>query len=232
MKLSLSIEDLVSYVSMQIGYFFPDGNQEYEADIKLHIDSVMDRVSFCFSAVKNRYFQMEGQPIFNHLHSDHYSMFLYFLSNTLYKEDTNTRLCEKLFYLNKALNGIDVFYEVELPDIFLFCHPLGTVLGRAKYDNYFLVNQECTIGAAREAEAGRKSVYPIIGEYCALYKGASILGNCNVGDNCKISAHSLLIDQHLESNSIYIGTRLNHIIKKNRTHDNIWGTINNSVEQY
>ena len=223
MRVSLRIAHIVSFVSRQLAHFFPDGKPEYDADIKRHIDLVMDRVSFCFSAVKNRYFQVEGQPCFNHLHSDQYSMFLYFLSNTLYKQDANIHVCEKLFYLNKVLNGIDVFYEVELPDIFLFSHTAGIILGRATYSNYFLVSQECTVGAAREAEAGKKSVYPVIGEYCAMYKGASILGNCNVGDNCKISAHSLLIDQNLVSNNIYIGTRLNHVIKRNRAHDNIWG---------
>ena len=225
MIISLRIADLVSFVSRQLAHFFPDGKPKYEADIKLHIDLAMDRVSFCFSAVKNRYFQVEGQPCLNHLHSDQYAMFLYFLSNTLYKEEANTHLCEKLFYLNKALNGIDVFYEVELPDIFLFSHTIGIVLGRAKYSNYFLVSHECTVGGAREAEADRTNIYPVLGQYCAMYKGAAILGNCNVGDNCKISAHSLLVDQNLESESIYIGTRLNHVIKKNQAHDNIWGII-------
>ena len=37
------------------------------------------------------------------------------------------------------LHGIDVFFTVDLPDIFLFCHPLCTVLGRAQYSDYFLV---------------------------------------------------------------------------------------------
>lgn len=221
MELSLGKECLVHYLKKQLSYFFPDDRSVQ--DIDKHIAETFDRIERCFSLVNNRYFQKEGQTYFNHLNSDHYSMFLYFLSNTLFRNDTDISICEKLFYLNKLLNGIDAFYEVELPDIFLFSHPIGTVLGRAKYSNYFLVSQECTVGAAREAEAGKKNVYPVIGEYCAMYKGAAILGNCNVGDNCKISAHSLLIDQNLESNSIYIGTRLTHLIKENRTHDNIWG---------
>jgi len=105
----------------------------------------------------------------------------------------------------------------------LFSHTAGIVLGRATYSNYFLINQECTVGASRSAGDCNKNVYPVLDEYCAMYNGAAILGNCNVGDNCKISAHSLLIEQNLESNSIYIGTRLNHVIKENRAHDNIWG---------
>ena len=229
MELSLGMECLVHYLKKQLSYFFPDDRSVQDMD--KHTEETFDRIERCFSAVNNHYFRRGGQTYFNHLNSDQYSMFLYFLSNTLYRQQVNIHLCEKLFYLNKALNGIDVFYEVELPDIFLFVHPIGTVLGRAKYSNYFLVSQECTVGAAREAEVDRSNIYPVLGQYCAMYKGAAVLGNCNVGDNCKISAHSLLIDQDLESDSIYIGTRLNHVIKKNRSHDNIWGIIDNSVEQ-
>lgn len=142
---------------------------------------------------------------------------------SLQKSHANTLLCEKVFYLNKLLNGIDVFYEVELPDIFLFSHPLGTVLGRASYSNHFLAYQGCTVGAARQSESGNKNIYPVLGEYCALYKGAAILGSCHVGDNCKIFAHSLLIDQDLDANQIYIGMRLNHVIKENSAPSSIWG---------
>jgi serine O-acetyltransferase len=53
---------------------------------------------------------------------------------------------------------LDAFYEVELPDVFAFQHPVGTVLGRGRYGNYFFVYQRCSVGAN---VAGR---YPTIGE--------------------------------------------------------------------
>ena len=31
-----------------------------------------------------------------------------------------------------------------------------------------------------------------------------------------------MIDQDLEANQIYIGTRLNHVVKENRAPNNIW----------
>jgi len=222
MMLSLKKNELVQFVSRQLEAFFPDDLPVNWVDIDRRIDLALDRVSVCFSAVHNRYFQVEGQARFNHLHSDQYAMFLYFLANTLYKEQADTHLCEKVFYLNKLLNGIDAFYEVELPDIFVFSHPLGTVLGRANYSNFFLVHQGCTIGGARAAESDKENIYPVLGEYCAMYMGAAVLGNCHVGNNCKISAYSLLIDQDLEANRIYIGTRLNRVVKENRAPDNIW----------
>jgi serine O-acetyltransferase len=41
----------------------------------------------------------------------------------------NTTLADRIYYLNKALNGLDLFYEVEMPDVFYLDHPVGTVIG-------------------------------------------------------------------------------------------------------
>jgi serine O-acetyltransferase len=214
MILSLEKSILAKYVQDQLRHFFPDDVQG--TSINKHIDEVLGKVEHCFSAVHDRYFRNKSQTFFNHLNSDQYAMFLYILSNTLHKHEEDPRLCEKVFYLNKALNGIDVFYSVELPGIFLFCHPVGTVLGRAQYADNFIVYQNCTIGSNHEVD------YPIIGKQVALYKGASILGKCTIGDNCKISAHSLVMDFDLEPNKIYIGTPDNHRIKECKHHDKIW----------
>jgi len=222
MILSLDKDTLIQYVIRQLEQLFPDDIPVSE--IGIYFDEALTRLDQCFSAVSVKYFKVGNQTRFNHLHSDQYAMFLYFLSNTLYRNDVNRDVCDKLYYLNKALHGIDVFYEVELPDIFMFGHCVGTVIGRAKYSDYLLIQQNCTIGAAREAKPGEDGIYPVLGKYLAVYAGASILGNCMVGQNCKISAHSLLLDQNISANSIYIGTPASHIIKINKSCDNVWNT--------
>lgn len=221
MILSIKIEILVRYVEKQLSHFFPDSLSTRSAILK-SINYTMERVELCFSAVQSRYFGLNGQTYFNHLNSDHYSMFLYFLANTIYKNGEDIRICEKIFYLNKSLHGIDVFYKVELPDIFLFCHPLGTVLGRAQYSNYFLVYQGCTVGASRELGLGRDNEYPILGEYLAMYMCSSILGKSRIGKNCKISGNSSIMDNDLPDNSIYIGTSICHTIKTSNSIDSVW----------
>lgn len=214
MKLSLRIDKLSQYVITQIKHFFPDGQKCQE--VSRYMRETLERMDYCFSAVYNKYFRVDSQTHFNHLNSDQYSMFLYFLSNTLYKKEENIHTCEKIFYLNKLLNGVDVFFTIKLPDIFLFSHPVGTVLGRAKYDNYFFVSQNCTIGSNHKVD------YPVLGKYVAVYEGASVLGKCTIGDNCKISAKSLIMDRDLKSNHIYIGVPHNYIIKQCKRHDKIW----------
>ena len=34
------------------------------------------------------------------------------------------------------MNGVDIFYSVNLSEVFCLTHPLGTVLGHAKYGNF------------------------------------------------------------------------------------------------
>ena len=220
MLLSLGQQDLATYVIRQLDHFFPDGRAASE--IADGLEAVLDRVERCFRAIDNKYFRVDAQARFNHLHSDQYAMFLYLLANTLYRRGVDQRLCDKVYCLNKALHGIDVYYEVELPDIFLFGHAVGTVLGRARYANHFLIQQNCTVGASREARPGEQAEFPVIGEYVAIYAGASVLGKCQIGDNCKIAAHSAVLDQDLAANTIYIGTRASHVLKVNQSHDNIW----------
>lgn len=215
MEISLSQSDLLDYLVCQLKTFFPDKKDIQKDEIRKNFDEIIQRTEFCFSKVNNKYFKDNSSIIFNHLHTDQYAMFLYFASNTLYRNNSDLELCTKIFQLNKFLNALDVFYEVELPDIFLFVHPLGTVLGRAKYSNYFLVYQRCNIGSNHD-------IYPSLSEHVSLHPGASILGNCKVEENCKISAGSLLMDSNLEKNSIYIGNPNKYKIKTSKKINPIW----------
>ena len=129
MKLSLKKEELLSYVSKQINNIIPDGKIITNSILRPSFNLSLERLEFCFSKINSKYCRENNQVVFNHLYSDQYSMFLYFLSNSAYKNNLNKNVCEKIYCLNKCLNAIDIYFEVELPNIFLLVHPLGTVLG-------------------------------------------------------------------------------------------------------
>jgi len=129
-------------------------------------------------------------------------MFLYLLANSAFRQSATDNLPEKLFLLNKTLHGIDAYFEIELPSIFLFVHPLGTVLGRASYSDYLLVYQRTSVGSNHD-------IYPTLGEYFTLRPGASVLGRCRVGQGSTLAAESLMIDRDLMDNSIYYGNPRN-----------------------
>ncbi len=65
-------------------------------------------------------------------------------------------IADKAYALNKALHALDAFYEVELPDVFAVQHPVGTVLGRATYSDYFICYHNCTVGANLDND------YPVV----------------------------------------------------------------------
>ena len=83
---------------------------------------------------KNAY--LDGKNTLNLMNTDQNAMFLYLLSNMSYKNSNDQQIPTGVYYLNKIMHGIDVFYEVELPQYFGFGHCVGTVLGRASYSNW------------------------------------------------------------------------------------------------
>ena len=198
MRVSLAPRALAGYLAGQLNAFFPDGHPVAVDDLLPHLDAILARVERCFARIANKYFCDGGEAVFSHLHGDQYAMFLYLAANSLWRAGRPPGLCAKLFLLNKALHGLDAFYEVELPAVFLFVHPLGTVLGRGSYGDYFCVYQRCGIGSNHD-------VYPTLGQGVTLRPGASVLGRCQVGDDCTIAAESLLLDRDLPAGSLYIG---------------------------
>ena len=107
-------------------------------------------------------------------------------------------ICEKIYLLNKLLNGLDLFYEVELPDIFFTDHPVGAVIGRGKFSNHFSFTQSCTVG-------NNNGKYPIIGEGVKMLGHSSILGSSKISRNVFIAPYTCVIDQDIPENCLVFG---------------------------
>ena len=133
----------------------------------------------------------------NEYNSDHMTLFLYLLS----RAEANVGRIEsadRISYLNKIRNGIDLWHSVSLPIKTVFVHSVGTVLGRAKYGTSLVCYQNVTVG-------GSKGSYPEFRGSCILYSGVSILGKSIVGTNVTFGAGSLVIDRVIPSDSIVFG---------------------------
>src|SRR5436190_12863835 len=176
MRLSLGRERLAAYVAAQLSAFTPDPAVG-PADLEPYLDPTLERLEHCFSRLNVKPFGVGVELRFNHLHTDQYAAFLYLLSNTVHRMNGSTELAASVYGLNKMLHALDVFYEVELPDVFGFQHPVGTVLGRATYGNYLFVYQRCSVGSNMEGRA------PVIGEGTVLFGSSAIIGDCTVGAN-------------------------------------------------
>jgi serine O-acetyltransferase len=212
---TLDHAQLVQLAINQLNHFFPDGQAIGPADLASAVPQALLRLEHCFSHIENKYFFDGRQAVFDHLHGDQYAMWLYFLANELYEENGPLAVCKKLFLLNKALHGCDIFYEVKLPSVFLLVHPLGTVLGRGSYADFLLVYQRCGVGSNHD-------IYPTLDEHVSLRPGSAVLGDSHVGSNCVIAAESLLLDCDLNINSVYIGNPRDHLIRPKFEKESIW----------
>jgi serine O-acetyltransferase len=132
---------------------------------------------------------------------------LYFLSNSIFSNTPNARtLADRVYFLNKALNCLDLFYEVKMPGIFFVEHPVGSVMGRASYGDYFMFMQNCTVGH-------NKGIHPVIGRNVCMMAGSKILGKCTIGDNVIVSANACVKDENIPSCSLVFGTSPDLVLK-------------------
>jgi serine O-acetyltransferase len=199
LTLSLSAEQLTDYVVRQLEAVIPDGVSIARPGVLPHVVETLDRLEYCFSRINGKYFCEDGRATFDHLHTDQYAMFLYLLSNQVHRADGDRRLASKLYALNKALHALDVYFEVELPDVFAFQHPVGSVLGRGTYGNYFFVYQRCSIGANLEGE------YPTLGEGVVMFGGSAVIGASTVAPNSWLSVGAVVMDADVPPNSVVFG---------------------------
>ena len=124
-----SQESLARYVIAQINMIAPDGRaQDFRPVIDACLGEALERTGRCIDGVR---WWKQGE--FNVLHSSQHCIFLYYLANTVAKRTGDTAAATRLFLVNKALNGIDLFYEIEMPNVFFIGHSVCIVLAKATY---------------------------------------------------------------------------------------------------
>lgn len=198
MQSSLSPEDLSHYLAKQLNHFFPDRQPVEGEQLDAAVQSALLSAEKCFIHVKNERFWKNGEPFLDHLNSDQCSMFLYWVARAAWQQNCPPTVTTKLYLLNKALHGIDVYYEIDLPAIFLFGHAVGSVLGRAVYGDYFFVSQCCTVGAVGYH-------YPTMGKGVVLASAVSVVGRTRIGDSVCVGAGALLVNETIDSDMTVVG---------------------------
>ncbi len=108
------------------------------------------------------------------------------------------------------MHGVDWFYAVDLPVHFFAEHPVGSVLGKAKYGDHLLVYQGTTVGGSSK---DGKIHYPAIGNNVILFSNASVLGKSDIGSNVIVSAGAQIVNENVPDNCIVFGQTPNLIIK-------------------
>ena len=209
LSLSLGSSDaLLNYVGRQLDTFFPDGRRDAEGPaLQAHLEPALQRLERCIAEVR---MWTPGQ--FDHLHSSQYTTFLYYLANTLWRAGGGRPLCNKLFGLNKALNGIDLFYEIELPEIFFIGHSVGIVLAKARYGNRLVLYQNSTVGK-NHGEA------PVLGDGVVMYPNTAIIGRCEIGAGTVVSQGTSIVNRSTPGNCMVFPGEAGSLVIKPPTRD-------------
>jgi serine O-acetyltransferase len=204
---SLETSDLPGYLFRQLQAFFPYQEDRDEAILRQAVERALPRIENCFSHVTHKAYKQDGFPALDVFHSDQYAMFLWFVSNEIFREEGPHSLARRLFCLNKSLHGLNCLYDVELPPVFLFIHIVGSVIGKASYGNYFVALQGCTIGALR-------GEYPVIGEGFIMSAGCSVIGRCRIGDGVMLGPSTTLFETEVPPRTLVCGHYLHGLTQK------------------
>ena len=199
---------LLDYVCRQLDHFFPDGRLAAgRPALESALPDALQRLGRCIDAVR---WWPPGE--FDHLHSSQYTTFLYFLAHTLWRAGGERALCNKLFGLNKALNGIDLFYEIEMPEVFFIGHSVGIVLAKARYGNRLVLYQNSTVGK-------NHGIAPSLGEGVVLYPNSAVIGRCRIGDGSVIAQGVSVINRDTPGAGTVFQGNAGDLVFKASTHD-------------
>lgn len=214
MILSLPQAELFDYIRAQLSHFFPDGRDLRWEQGKAAFHLALDRAEYSFSRTSTRgYTDGGGNAVFSHLHSDQYSQFLYYFSNSLWRLSENQPVCNKLILLNKALNGCFFSYKCRLPDVFVLNHPVGSIIGNAGYSDFLVISQNVTINTGVEESSDPT---PRLGKGLYLGPGAKIIGREPIGDRVSLGVDAVVYDQAIPDDQVVVRSPGGEMIVRRR----------------
>lgn len=189
-----TMEQLAAYLGAQLGHLFPTPDAKSDAERVLELlPAALGRMRPILDGV--RAFETDR---FDHLNSLQHATLTYLLSSEAGRARADKTLAERLFLLNRALNGIDLFYAVDLPEVFFFSHGVGSVLGNVRYGERLVIFHNVTVGRVGDKR-------PVIGRDVVLYPGAVVTGRSVIGAGSVIAAGTAVHDVEIPDNSV-VGT--------------------------
>lgn len=95
-------------------------------------------------------------------------------------------------YLTRIITGIEIHPKAQIGNRFFIDHGEGVVIGETTIiGDDVLIYQQVTLGGTGN-EHGKR--HPTIGNNVIIGAGAKILGNIKIGDNTRVGAGSVVVD--------------------------------------
>ena len=201
-------ESLLSYLTAQCAHVAPDGREAaFRAAVDAHLDEALERMHVCINACAP--WRLDQ---FNVLQTSQHCILLYFLSNTIWTRSGDGAAATRLFLMNKAFNGIDLFYEIAMPPVFYIGHSVGIVLAKATYGNFLVLYQNSTIGR-------HKDQIPVIGDRVVLYPGSSVAAGSVIEDDVVLSQGVRIINKRVPAGMMAFAGAGNELVLRPRPDD-------------
>ena len=211
MIMTLSCQELFSYICKQADYLFPDNVIFKGEDVRSAFSLALDRLENCIKTITlPGYHNGEGIPTFSHMHADQYAQFLYFFGNSLWRISQNRQICDKLLAMNRTLHSLFLSYKCNMPEHFVLGHPVGTILGNADYGDYLVVFQGVTVNTEKD-EYGNPA--PHLGKGLFLGAHSKIIGNQSIGDRVSIGVDAMVYGKNIPNDSIVFNDYGNIVIR-------------------
>lgn len=173
------LQNLGRLISHQMQCAHPTFDTDWRIDSE-SLQEAADATSHCISHVK------AASPELDPAISWQHATLLHFLSRALARRRL-IKDATRVFLTNKALHGLELFYEIEMPSVFLLGHTIGLVFARATYGPRCVFHQGCTVGRDRDQR-------PILEEGVVMYPNSAIIGACHVRANTAIAPGVQLVN--------------------------------------
>ncbi len=200
--------DVFRHLDRQLSSFW-DTQAVRQEQMLAEIADAVRRTEKELEACNQIYPNNEGFSIFN---TNAYAAFLYHLSHSIGSKGgaEHTRLADQIYYLNKIMNGVEWYWNIELPEHFLCEHPIGSVLGKAQYGDYLCVYQGVTVGANFRRET---CIYLVLGDFVTLYANATVLGESRIGNQVVVAANAFVMNENIPDHCVVFGSSPNLTIR-------------------
>ena len=102
--------------------------------------------------------------------------------------------------ISRFFTGIEIHPGATIGEEILIDHGMGVVIGEtAEVGDRVTIYQGVTLGGTGK-DTGKR--HPTLGSDIVVGSGAKVLGPINIGDNCKIGANSVVLDDIPEGSTV------------------------------
>ncbi|HEB86991.1 MAG TPA: hypothetical protein ENI68_08265 [Gammaproteobacteria bacterium] len=191
----------INYIERQLHNMYPsDGHAGSDTDIlNLVRDEVNQRFEYLASRVKM--LARTGCSA-DSLHVMKSPIYLYLLARVIFERgmEDDSRIKDRIYCLNKSLNGCSIYYKIKMPDVFFLNYATAVVLGDCIYGENLVVYQGVTVGGYRDK-------VPIVGTSVILMPNCIVTGSTRLGNNVVVSAGVVCVNQIIPDNTIVFSSK-------------------------